>query len=204
MKASNPYFHPISKLIKKNNFKLTDNDFWYIILHNLINQSNHTTELESILEKSPFSTEKNKEIIKSDPQFSLDESYSSTHLTPFHLSLYQFHNDSKSIGQFFTPKVISDFIVSNSLKYRAQKLSEERKSLCLLDFKYADIACGTGNLLIPLLSKLYEHHMKGEKDNQHNFSEIISKNIFCFDLDPLAILISKLRTLLFISNKFPR
>ncbi len=203
MKSRNQFLNPVSKLIDNSSFSLENNDFWYYILYSLFQESNHTDELDLFFEKSPLFSSKFKDAVGFKPRFSLNESLSSSYLTPFHLSLFQFDTDSKSKGQFFTPKPISEFIITKSIKYVLKDRSREAGSSNLESLRYADIACGTGNLLIPLLTNLYEIFLQNEENKNGNFLELVSKNIYCFDIDPNAVWISKLRTLLFLSNYFP-
>jgi len=141
-----------------------------------------------------------------DVQFSLDEELSSTHITPFHLSFIDYSQEVlKSKGQFYTPIYIAKFIAETSLSYFLTDHTIEELS----QNSIADIACGTGNLLIPYLYALKGLFFKESNLVENDLLKVISSNLFGFDLDPIALCICKLRILFFCctissSNQLPK
>ncbi len=141
-----------------------------------------------------------------DVQFSLDEELSSTHITPFHLSFIDYSQEVlKSKGQFYTPIYIAKFIAETSLSYFLTDHTIEELSQSSI----ADIACGTGNLLIPYLYALKDLFFQESNLVENDLLNVISSNLFGFDLDPIALCICKLRILFFYctissSNHLPK
>jgi len=181
---------------------------WSAILAHLIHASNHSEQLFSFCLSSIPSLEDfyqtDTQTIISEKYYSLDETLSSKLLTPFHLSFFdKSSNFSKQIGQFFTPSYISRFIAMNSLAHFTDTLQGASLADELPEMKLADLAVGTGNLLISLLYQVLEKLQTLTDDKQNLLHDFLSNNLFGFDLDPFALFISKLRVLLFSSHFLP-
>ena len=198
--------------LKKENGNCKDsNIFWYYLFDNLLQISSNNTLSDILLESCPNEMkeefENTKELfdkIESLYSFSLNENLSSTHLTPFHLSFLKTSlSASKKKGQFYTPYFISDFIANKSYDYFLKHhcdLENETKSIN--NYFFGDIACGSGNLIIPLLNKV-KKFLDGLNDNTQ-ITNFISNNIYCFDIDPMALWLCKVRMLFFFSFNFPK
>ncbi|MBY9001952.1 MAG: N-6 DNA methylase [Candidatus Heimdallarchaeota archaeon] len=194
-------FYPIRLITKASTYFKNPNILWLYIFHNLIkltDKENHFLAFFNNSSLEVLSSDNSSEhdiTINIDIPFSLDENLSSTHLTPFHLSSIDCTIHSlKGKGQFFTPMYISEYIAKQSLHYFIKKRGLES----LPQASIADIACGSGNLLLPILYAL--RNIYGE---ERNISDYISKNLFGFDLDPVALNICKLRIFMFLSLFFP-
>jgi hypothetical protein len=128
--------------------------------------------------------------------FSFDEKKSSTHITPFHLSFFtEPASLSKRKGQYFTPSYISVFMVRKSLIHLFRLKSN------ITELIFGDIACGSGNLLIPLLEEL--KHKTTKEMGKDEFLKLISTNFYGFDIDSISLWIARTRILFFLSNLFP-
>ncbi len=181
---------------------------WFAILTQLIHASDHSEQLFSFCHSSIPRLEDNHltdaQTDVSEENYSLDETLSSKLLTPFHLSFFDKSPDiSKQIGQFFTPSYISRFIAMTSLAHFTDTLSGESLADKLLEMKLADLAVGTGNLLISLLYQVLEELKPLTDDKRNLLHNFLSTNLYGFDLDPFALFISKLRVLLFSSLFLP-
>jgi len=139
--------------------------------------------------------------------FSLDERKSNIIITPYHLSLITsiYSTVQKSNGEFNIPFYIAEYIAKRAIKYYLTEYKSEEKSgkkeqSNLLRLKYADIACGTGNLILALLYKLKERIEKEKKIENEELIEFISSNIYCYDNNQLALKINELRLLTFMER----
>lgn len=205
LRVQDPYLKPINELLQLRSFKELPYEYFEILLSNLINQSTHKNLLTRFvvreLDYLSFSNSKlNSEIGKlfHHFNFSLNERLSETHITPFHLSMiFNFITKRRQKGQFFTPSYLSDFISKNVLDLYSSCNKLENSDL--LKLKCGDIACGTGNLLISLIYRLYERMEKTELSDR-DFLDFVSQNIYGFDLDELSLKICQLRILFFLSN----
>jgi len=138
--------------------------------------------------------------------FSLDERKSNIFITPYHLSLITSicSTDPKSNGEFNTPFYIAEYLVERVIKYylaenkSEEKFDNKKEQSKLLRLKFADIACGTGNLILALLYKVKEKIEKEELIENEELVEFISNNIYCYDNNQLALKINELRLLIFI------
>lgn len=201
MSNREPFLYPF------RNLELTD-DFWYSLLSLLIQESNHPTQLLQYANHFPHKRMKKFNLQDFSettfPSLSLDETQSKTHLTPFHLSFFNRELISnKKLGQFFTPSYISEFIAKKSLDYYLLKNNFPDIEPIFRNIKIADIAAGTGNLLITFLYLLKDQLKLDSTKKKETFLSFISKNIFAFDLDSFALFIHKMRMLLFSSFFFP-
>ena len=82
---------PLKKVTKKYNELKNPNKLWLYVFHNLLHYTNKPEEFLSFIQDSPlhdfFSNNSSKfTSIPEHVHFSLDETLSSTQLTPFHLS----------------------------------------------------------------------------------------------------------------------
>ncbi|MCG3222743.1 MAG: N-6 DNA methylase, partial [Candidatus Heimdallarchaeota archaeon] len=204
MRIQEPFLFPFKRLKKSFSFMNGLNDAWFYLLNRLMAISQDEQLISIISQLCPFNLsnhlEASNKLIKeqyiSHLPFSLNEGQSSTHLTPFHLSFYSEPNASaKQKGQYFTPSYISDFIVKKSLKYLLSSKSNPSELF------FGDIACGSGNLLIPLLNQLY--NLSLNELNTEDFINFISINIYGFDTDPISLWISKIRILLYLACTVP-
>ncbi|NPD90522.1 MAG: N-6 DNA methylase, partial [Asgard group archaeon] len=204
MRTQDPYLFPFKRLNDSFSSLSGSNSSWFYLLNKLLSFSQNDHLISTIIDSCPFNLkeyfEESEKFFKEQDfshfSFSLQEHDSATHLTPFHLSFYSEPKASaKQKGQYFTPSYISDFIVKKSLKY----LLLSNPNLSKLVF--GDIACGSGNLLIPLLNQLYKLSLN--KLNTVEFSKFISTNIYGFDTDPISLWISKMRILFFLTDKIP-
>lgn len=83
-------------------------------------------------------------------------------------------------GSFYTPEWIVRLMVKNSFKI----LKEKNIDLKLI--KILEPSCGSGNFLQILIEELHN-------ETNLNYSDIVSKNIYCIDVDSEAIFFSKKR-----------
>jgi len=139
--------------------------------------------------------EKVKQII------SFNEMHSTSKITPYHLSLLvnQSEEIKKSKGEFNTPYYIGKFLHDQIFSFY---LKERKKSLIELSkFNWADLACGTGNLV---MTNFYETKRKSEKSeiDQEEFFYNLLKNLYATEIDSLSLALCKLRILLFFSYFF--
>ncbi|MCE7749747.1 MAG: N-6 DNA methylase [Candidatus Heimdallarchaeota archaeon] len=201
MRIADPYLNSLQKYG-------TSSKGWSAILAGLIQASNHSEQLFSFCLKTipsledTYLTDAQTDVSKKN--YSLDETLSSKLLTPFHLSFFDKSPDiSKQIGQFFTPSYISRFIAMTSLAHFTDTLSGASLVNELLEMKLADLAVGTGNLLISLLYQVLEKLKPLTEDKRDLLHDFLSTNLYGFDLDPFALFISKLRVFLFSSLFLP-
>ncbi|MHA1420077.1 MAG: Eco57I restriction-modification methylase domain-containing protein [Candidatus Heimdallarchaeaceae archaeon] len=207
MKNKSSSYEIIKKLVRKHPTLKEPNSLWMFIFHNLSKLSSDEDYLFSFFTKSSLQSffsngsENFENIVPSeDFRFSLDENLSSTHLTPFHLSAFDSALSSlKKKGQFFTPSYISHYIANQSISY----FLKGRKTNCLSDVNIADIACGTGNLLISMLYALIAVCSSETDLKSEDIPDFITKGLYGFDLDPVALSICKLRILFFHSFFYP-
>ncbi len=205
MTNKNSSYLPLKKLTKRYNDLKNPNKLWLYVFHNLINYTSKPEEFLSFFRNSPlhdifFNTSSKLSSIPEKIHFSLDENLSSSHLTPFHLSSINCTTQSlKSKGQFFTPLYISQYIVKQSFHHF--KNSNRDKSLNHIHI--ADIACGTGNLILPILSYIRENVLEKQELRSADFLKFVTSNLYGFDLDPIALAICKLRISFFLSLHYP-
>ncbi len=201
MRNRDPFLKPFRKLT------ITD-DFWTSILSNLIQSSYHSKQLfdyvmDTPLDKKISFEEPTRDSIPSD-LFSLNETHSFESLTPFHLSFFSKSQVfSKKMGQFFTPSYISDFIAENTLSYFIEINNITYLEQELPNITIADIAAGTGNLLISTLYAILKRLQPFVNTGRKVFHNFLSENIYAFDLDPFTLFIQKLRVLFFSSLFLP-
>jgi len=177
-------------------------------LVNLIKKSNHPEQLFDFVKN--FSHKRTKDF-DTDPStkfssdsLSLNENHSTTLTTPFHLSFFDKKQiSSKKKGQFFTPSYISNFISEKSLSYYLDLNKIVKLEDTLLNFRIADIATGTGNLLMSLLYAIYKRLHPITDKKKKSLHSFLSNNVYSFDLDPFALFIQKIRLLLFSSLFLP-
>ena len=94
-------------------------------------------------------------------------------------------NEKKSLGIYYTPKHIIDYIISNIIENH-----DFIKNPCP---KIIDISCGCGNFLLEVYDKLYEvfenHKYELKIEDIHN--HIISNCIYGIDIDYKAVKVLK-------------
>ncbi len=128
----------------------------------------------------------------------------------------------KATGSYYTPKVITDYMINETLKeYLKDKipyltenelnnlLSESKEKIkleknkrkeitkAIYELKIIDPACGSGNFLITFLHKLLHILSKIDNINTNTKLQLIN-NLYGVDILPLAIEITKLRFLIFL------
>ncbi len=205
LRVQDPYLKPMKTLLNSRLFKTSPYGFFEVLLSLLIDKSSHEEVLTKfVVNEFNFTnsihkelvTEINKIFTKFD--FSLNERFSETHITPFHLSMIMhLISERKQKGQFFTPSYLSNFISSKVLDFFSSNCIEKRNNL--LKLNYGDIACGTGNLLLSLIYEIYGRMRKTEL-SEGEFTDFVSNNISGYDLDELSLKISKLRIFFFLSE----
>ncbi len=201
MRTRDPYLNPL------RNFNLTD-EYWSSVLHNLIKESHHESQLIKLVEESPFTEsfdlDSDSFTIFSSDTMSLNEIHSKRKVTPYHLSFFKKTRVfSKSMGQFFTPSYISQFIANRTLDSYIRHNQIKEFEDVLPTIKIADIASGTGNLLIAILYAIYEKLQPLNDSKRRSFLKFLTDNVYAFDLDSFALFIQKLRVLLFSSLVLP-
>lgn len=90
--------------------------------------------------------------------------------------IYEFHisrEERKSLGQFYTPEWIIDFII--------KRLPIASKKTIL------DPACGSGGFLIRVYDKLKKDYEKQGFDKKDIHNSILNNNIFGYDINPFAV-----------------
>jgi len=221
VRYKDPFLIPImeiskkKKLMNEEKIQLIENIFKKISQFTGENEeiTKKIEEIRKIIAKRGIEINKEREIenlknlknLKKKFYFSLDERKSNIFITPYHLSLITniCSTDPKSNGEFNTPFYIAEYMAERVIKYYLRENKTEEKSgrklekNKLLRLKYADIACGTGNLIIALLYKVKEKIEK-EKIENEELIEFISSNIYCYDNNQLALKINELRLLIFI------
>ena len=98
--------------------------------------------------------------------------------------IYQIIFDKRirhSVGEFFTPDWLADFIIDNTIKDDPQAYNK----------KFLDPTCGTGTFLVQVLNKF--------KDLSHGH---IFENVYGMDLNPVSVLAAKANYLLQYINHF--
>jgi len=91
----------------------------------------------------------------------------------------------RSLGEFFTPTEIAQHLVALT----------DYDPLTILEYKVADPACGSGNLLAAVVAKTVEATQSGSLDPVAAISGM-NRNISGFDIQPIAILLTRLQLLL--------
>ena len=198
MSSREPYNFPLNQ-------QEISEDFWQIVLDQLIDKSNHKKQLVEFLTEHQILSQPELKLskLKVGPS-SLNEEMSRNHITPFHLSYYgKTMLDSKRKGQFFTPSYISDFIAKKSLEYFIKENEWNNLDQNLKKLRMADIATGTGNLILSLLYTIMKKLSPLTGNQKKLLHSFISENLFAFDLDPFSILIQKLRIKFFSSQFLP-
>jgi len=135
-------------------------------------------------------------------KISLDETYSTKKITPYHISLLvnQSEEIKKTKGEFNTPYYIGKFLHEQIYSFY---LKEQKKSLVELSkLNWSDLACGTGNLIMTNFYELKRKAVKSEIDQEKFFYNVL-KNLYATEIDPLSLTICKLRILLFFDYFFP-
>ena len=90
----------------------------------------------------------------------------------------------RSLGEFFTPSSVANHLLDLA--------DFDPKSI--LSKKVCDPACGSGNLLSSVLSMIGARVFSGELD-AHETIEAINKNLFGIDIQPIAVLLTRLQLL---------
>ncbi len=205
LRVQDPYLKPMKELLHSRFFKTSPYGFFEVLLSLLVNKSSHKEILTKfVVNELNFTNSIHKEPIAAinkiltNFDFSLNERFSETHITLFHLSMIMHMiSERKQKGQFFTPSYLSNFISRKVLDFFSSNCMEEKNDL--LKMNYGDIACGTGNLLLSLIYEIYGRMRKTEL-SEGEFSDFISNNISGYDLDELSLKISKLRIFFFLSE----
>ncbi|MBI5222783.1 N-6 DNA methylase [Candidatus Micrarchaeota archaeon] len=91
----------------------------------------------------------------------------------------------RSLGEFYTPTKISEHLYSLT-KFKARNITMQ---------KAVDPACGSGNLLKILVSDVAKL-VKEEKLSAKIALKALNENVYGYDIQPVAILITKLQLLL--------
>ncbi|MHA1203210.1 MAG: Eco57I restriction-modification methylase domain-containing protein, partial [Candidatus Heimdallarchaeaceae archaeon] len=203
----------IKKLRKKHEILRDDAHFWMFLFSCLTHKTSNLDFFDRFLVKSPISDlinevdHKKIQNIKCENKFfSLDETDTNRFLTPFHLSLLNYPKSTlKKTGQFYTPQYISDYIARTTLSLFFQ----ETEKCSINDILIADIASGSGNLLLSFLNSLSKLVQSDFPRKPFDFHRFVSSNLFAFDIDPMALSICKLRILFFLdtissSNQLPK
>ncbi len=103
----------------------------------------------------------------------------------------------KATGSFYTPRTIVDYMAEQSLAaYLGDETDKNKIINKLLSVKILDPACGSGAFPMGCLSKIVEK-IETLKPNHYNHYDlklkIIENCIYGVDIQPIAMLISKLR-----------
>ncbi|MHA1829238.1 MAG: hypothetical protein ACTSX6_11405, partial [Candidatus Heimdallarchaeaceae archaeon] len=161
MRARDPFELPIRKLAKTINLQKHCTSIMGLLLDRFLVLSAHEKELMNFVSSHyPLNLEYSEVVDKALDSFSysLDEAESVNHLTPYHLSfLVPYFSAIKAKGQFFTPSYLADYLASQIIDLYIHSFDnndEKSKETNLHTLTFADIACGTGNLLIALLTHL--------------------------------------------------
>jgi len=208
------YLLPIERLFKNQLVREKKIEFFFYILNKFHGLTQGNKRIKQIINELKDKTEsKDSKVysyfddITSEYKFSLNEKKSEIYITPYHLSYFIscLSPSPKTKGQFNTPFYIADFIAEKALElYSSNDHSlKDKKESNYLELSYADIACGTGNLIITLLYKLIERESNFISNLKEHFLNTISSNIFCFDINLFALQICKFRLLFFILHHFP-
>jgi len=91
----------------------------------------------------------------------------------------------RSLGEFYTPTKISEHLYSLT-NFEACNIVTQ---------KAVDPACGSGNLLKILVSDVAKL-VKEEQLNAKSALKVLNENLYCYDIQPVAILMTKLQLLL--------
>jgi adenine-specific DNA-methyltransferase len=91
----------------------------------------------------------------------------------------------RSLGEFFTPTEIAQHLVALT----------DYDPLRIPEYKVADPACGSGNLLAAVVAKTVQAVQSGSLDPTVAISGINS-NIYGFEIHPIAVLLTRLHLLL--------
>ncbi|MFW9895505.1 MAG: Eco57I restriction-modification methylase domain-containing protein [Candidatus Thorarchaeota archaeon] len=102
------------------------------------------------------------------------------------------YDDRKSLGQFYTPKSVVDYIL-NAVGYRYVQKIEDKK--------FIDISCGVGNFIIPAIKILisrYLHILKRKEIQELLPTEAktiikgIYRTIYGIDVNPIACILCQI------------
>ncbi len=89
----------------------------------------------------------------------------------------------KELGLFFTPPVIAEYLVEKA--FEGQKITK--------DFLVLDPACGSGQILLAAYKKLKDIFIKQlEMTPSEVHKQILSHNLWGVDIEPFAVLLSKI------------
>ena len=105
----------------------------------------------------------------------------------------------KEHGIYYTPKIITDYIVKETVgKYLQENAGYPDK---LLNVKILDPACGSGSFLIRAYDELLKHHATTlgksvDKLDQWERLPVLTNSIFGVDLDKQAVEVARLNLLL--------
>lgn len=91
----------------------------------------------------------------------------------------------RSLGEFFTPTEIAHHLVALA----------DYDPLTIPEYKVADPACGSGNLLAAVVAKTVQAVQSGSLDPVAAISGL-NRDIYGFDIQPIAILLTRLQLLL--------
>ncbi|MBN1501026.1 MAG: N-6 DNA methylase [Spirochaetes bacterium] len=103
--------------------------------------------------------------------------------------------NKKSKGQYFTPPDIVDSIITHAFEN-----IEDFENI-----RICDPACGSGQFLIIAFEKLLHLYLEKGYDAEKASREILARNLFGFDIDPVAVEITvfNLKKISFIHNIKP-
>lgn len=130
--------------------------------------------------------------------FSLDEEDSTISITPYHLSFFYLNKikNEKAKGQFSTPKYLADYLVKNSLNiFSERQIGKQNLSDFCKNISCADIACGTGNLIMALL-----YALKNNTQSSHLLLYFIINNLYGYDIDQEVLMLCLIRIYCFIDR----
>jgi adenine-specific DNA-methyltransferase len=91
----------------------------------------------------------------------------------------------RSLGEFFTPTEIAQHLVALT----------DYDPLTIAEHKLVDPACGSGNLLAAVVAQTVQTTQSGSLDSTVVISSL-NQNIYGFDIQPIAVLLTRLQLLL--------
>lgn len=97
--------------------------------------------------------------------------------------------ERKQLGQFYTPDVVIDYILDNTL---GQVLREKP----LEQIKILDPACGSGGFLMRAYDRLREEYLRQGWAERKVHEQILKKNLYGIDINPFATQLTVMNLLL--------
>ncbi|MHA1983738.1 MAG: Eco57I restriction-modification methylase domain-containing protein [Candidatus Hodarchaeales archaeon] len=117
----------------------------------------------------------------------------------------------KGVGGFFTPELLTDYLVNQSLFYYFDRdhFNLNEINYLLKELEILDPAVGSGNFIVGVINSLFDLIFNSLNNYEYNskiktflddFINFIDKRLFGYDIESVSIRITKVRIILTVLN----